>query len=99
MSTHVKTVREIALETPASTRIFERFGIDYCCGGRKPLSEACADLQLSVDEVLQKLEQAGLTPDEEHAPDWQDLPLNIRQTVLPRHFACEDADQCVCPAR
>ncbi|WP_414648669.1 DUF542 domain-containing protein [Edaphobacter sp.] len=27
------TVRGIALEHPSSIRVFEQFGIDYCCGG------------------------------------------------------------------
>ena len=37
-----KTVREYALEIPAATRIFEKLGIDYCCGGGKSLADACA---------------------------------------------------------
>ena len=37
-----KTVREIALESPSSIRVFEALGIDYCCGGKKPLSDACS---------------------------------------------------------
>jgi len=28
-----KTVRELAVENPAATRILEKLGIDYCCGG------------------------------------------------------------------
>jgi iron-sulfur cluster repair protein YtfE (RIC family) len=36
-----KTVRELALENPAATRVFEKLGIDYCCGGNKSLNEAC----------------------------------------------------------
>jgi regulator of cell morphogenesis and NO signaling len=28
-----KTIRELALENPSATRIFESLGIDYCCGG------------------------------------------------------------------
>ena len=43
--TEERTVREIAVEQPSSIRVFERFGIDYCCGGRKPLSQACDELQ------------------------------------------------------
>ena len=46
MTAITKTVREIALEQPTSIRVFEQFGIDYCCGGRKPLAEACAASQL-----------------------------------------------------
>jgi regulator of cell morphogenesis and NO signaling len=53
------TVREIALEQPHSIRVFERFGIDYCCGGRKPLAEACAERQVAVVEVLAALEAAA----------------------------------------
>jgi regulator of cell morphogenesis and NO signaling len=38
------TVRELAREIPEATRIFEKVGIDYCCGGGKSLEEACATL-------------------------------------------------------
>ena len=58
MIDNTKSVREIALEQPSSIRVFERFGIDYCCGGRKPLAEACSASQLDVDEVLAALESA-----------------------------------------
>jgi regulator of cell morphogenesis and NO signaling len=53
-----KTVRDLALEFPGATRIFEKLGIDYCCGGNKSLEEACAASKLSVDEVLDSLELA-----------------------------------------
>ena len=36
-----KTIREIALEAPLTTRVFEEFKIDFCCGGRVPFAEAC----------------------------------------------------------
>ncbi len=54
-----QTVREIALEQPTSIRVFEHYGIDYCCGGRKPLAEACAASNLEVDTVLAALENAA----------------------------------------
>ena len=53
-----KTVREVALEYPNATRVFEKLGIDYCCGGNKPLEEACAAKNLNLDEVLDSLEEA-----------------------------------------
>jgi regulator of cell morphogenesis and NO signaling len=54
-----KTVRELALEKPAATRVFEKLGIDYCCGGNKSLEEACRAANLSMGEVLDSLEMAG----------------------------------------
>lgn len=51
-----KTVREIALEMPVTTRVFEEFKIDYCCGGRKPFVEACQNVGANPDIVLQKIE-------------------------------------------
>jgi len=70
-----KQVREIAVEHPSTVRVFERFGIDYCCGGKKSLRQACGDLQLSVDQVLEKLEQAAEEPRPSEDIGWQNVPL------------------------
>ena len=71
-----KTVRELALENPAATRVFEKLGIDYCCGGGKSLEEACRAANLPIGEVVGSLKAA-----EEVAQvarpnrDWQKEPL------------------------
>lgn len=71
-----RTVRELALEIPEATRIFEKVGIDYCCGGGKSLEEACAAANLAVDGVLDSLElaeqQARAMPKDRN---WQTEPL------------------------
>jgi regulator of cell morphogenesis and NO signaling len=46
------TVREVAVEFPHSTRLFEKLKIDYCCGGNRPLTEACASIGLEVGAVM-----------------------------------------------
>lgn len=56
-----KTVRELALEIPGATKVFEKLGIDYCCGGAKPLADACAAHSLSPEEVIEQLEREGET--------------------------------------
>lgn len=53
-----KTIREIAVEFPATVRVFEEFKIDYCCGGRKPLSEVCESTGLDEKLVWGKIENA-----------------------------------------
>jgi regulator of cell morphogenesis and NO signaling len=54
-----KTVRELAVEIPNATRVFEEFGIDYCCGGKRSLDEACSAAKLPVDEVIKALAEAA----------------------------------------
>ena len=75
MTVATKTVRDIALENPATIRVFEAFGIDYCCGGKKPLTEACTAKNLSVDEVLEALESTG--PAEREIENWSAQPLGV----------------------
>lgn len=71
-ATATKTVREFAVENPNATRIFESLGIDYCCGGHKPLTEACAAANVSIDDVLTRLEQAEAQAAQNAAyRDWQ----------------------------
>jgi regulator of cell morphogenesis and NO signaling len=51
-----RTIREIALEAPLTTRVFEEFKIDYCCGGRIGFAEACRNAGVAPETVQQKLE-------------------------------------------
>ena len=52
------TVAEIATSAPATIRVFQDHQIDYCCGGRIPLAQACAARGLDVDTVLHELHVA-----------------------------------------
>ena len=40
--------------------IFKEVGIDFCCGGKKTLMEACDEKALDINAVLAKLEQVQL---------------------------------------
>ena len=65
-----KTVKEYALEIPAATRIFEKLGIDYCCGGGKSLADACANAGVAVEEVLGSLQNNARTDGTSVDEDW-----------------------------
>ncbi len=49
------TVGEIVRASPARSRIFETLGIDYCCGGKRPLAEACQAKGLDPATVVAML--------------------------------------------
>jgi len=88
-------IRDIAIDQPGTVRVFERFGIDYCCGGKKSLEQACSDLQLSVEQVLEKLEQATCPssddpPEIEEDRKWGTATLSrLIQHIVRKHHAGE----------
>ncbi len=69
-----KTVAEIAAGSLAAVRVFEQFGIDYCCGGKRPLDEVCLEKGLEAGKVQRALDEACTErPAEER--DWTTAPL------------------------
>jgi regulator of cell morphogenesis and NO signaling len=57
------TVGEIVRGAPARSRIFENLGIDYCCGGKKPLAEVCQAKNLDPATVIAMLNALDSTAD------------------------------------
>ena len=87
MATPQTTVRDIALEQPASIRVFERFGIDYCCGGRKPLVEACQERSIEPKAVLDAIQEA-VAGGGESTRDWTQAKLEtICSHIVETHHA------------
>jgi regulator of cell morphogenesis and NO signaling len=54
-----QTVGSLVATRPNLSRVFSRLGIDYCCGGKRPLAEVCAERGLDTEEVLQQLALAA----------------------------------------
>ena len=67
-------IAEIAADIPASVRIFQRHGVDFCCGGRKPLAVACGELGLSFADIARQIEEAAAGPQASDR-DWNTAPL------------------------
>jgi regulator of cell morphogenesis and NO signaling len=56
------TVGEIVRAIPARSRIFENLGIDYCCGGKKPLVDVCRQKGLDPATVAAMLSAMDDSP-------------------------------------
>src|SRR5690242_19295967 len=79
------TVSEIAARSLAAVRVFDRLGIDYCCGGKRPLADVCREKGYDVDAVRVELQQAADAPVEE-ARDWNTAPLReLIGHILEKH--------------
>ena len=53
-----RTVAELVLEQPSRSRVFEELGIDYCCGGKRSLTDACEARGIAPVDAVAALETA-----------------------------------------
>ena len=67
-------VGRIAVEYPISTRVFARYGIDYCCGGGVPLASACESRGLDAERVMKEI-QREVGPAAGSEERWSEAPL------------------------
>lgn len=72
-------IGQIVADHPSSARIFEQLGVDYCCGGDRSLTDACAKEGLDATTVIRMLESGvdlgvGESADDE-GTDWTEAPL------------------------
>lgn len=87
MTAATQTVREIAQLQPSSIHVFEQFGIEYCCGGRRPLAEACSAKDVDVDTVIAALEAAAHNENAQ-LKDWTNESLtSLTQYIVRTHHA------------
>jgi len=80
-----QTVREIAIQYPATVPVFESLGIDYCCGGKRTLAEACQRANVPLAQAMAII--AGLEDREVHADGkWLDRPMSeLTGHIVSRH--------------
>lgn len=71
----LRTIGQLVGEKPGRARVFERLGIDYCCGGRKSLAEVCVKRGLDIAALSAELDAAGADSLGANEPDWTTAPL------------------------
>jgi regulator of cell morphogenesis and NO signaling len=67
---------ELVAERPARAELFERLRLDYCCGGRQTLAEACAKREIELDEVyaaLHALDASAIQSASIESTDWREV--------------------------
>ena len=69
------TVRDLAAGVPGATRVFEKFGIDYCCDGHRTLADACQLANLPVEDLTRSLEESCRASQPGAWRDWRQVSL------------------------
>ncbi|MGD9590645.1 MAG: iron-sulfur cluster repair di-iron protein [Pyrinomonadaceae bacterium] len=83
-----KTVREIALEAPVTTRIFEEYKIDYCCHGDTLFTDACLKIGAHPTDVIEKIDHVIREGKIDDAGRFADLTLTgLIGHILETHHA------------
>ncbi|MBL7696981.1 MAG: iron-sulfur cluster repair di-iron protein [Chitinophagaceae bacterium] len=71
-----ETLGEIAAKDLRKAQIFKKYGLDFCCGGKKTVKQACSEKGLDVTKIEYELQQADKNlntrpvPYDEWSPDF-----------------------------
>ncbi|MBP2019829.1 regulator of cell morphogenesis and NO signaling [Symbiobacterium terraclitae] len=66
-------VGEIVAEFPEAAQLFQRHGVDFCCGGSRPLKDALAQKGIAAEAFLAELQAAHAAAQarQERGTDWR----------------------------
>jgi regulator of cell morphogenesis and NO signaling len=79
-----KTLSQIVTEHHQAARVFEKYGLDFCCKGKRPLKDACEENQIGEQTILNDLESAfGLN---ENIPDYNSMSLTELSEYIVRVY-------------
>ena len=83
-----KTIGELVAEVPGAARVFEKYRIDYCCGGNHPIRAACQERGITLETLEHELAQAAASKPEPADRDWNTAKLqDLIGHILLRHHA------------
>lgn len=83
-----KTVGELVAERPDRSRVFETLGIDYCCGGKKTLEQACGDNGIDPATAIARLLESESAPGRIGQENWLQVPMRqLIDHILSTHHA------------
>jgi regulator of cell morphogenesis and NO signaling len=86
MTTTTITLADLAATSPNAIRILEQYSLDYCCGGKQPLEEACTSKGITSDQILREIDQASRATAADR--DWQTAPLDeLVSHIVETHHA------------
>lgn len=83
------TVGQLVAERASRAKVFERFGIDYCCGGKMSIADACQRKGIDPTSVIAALDAVDAALGAQSAErDWAALPVEeLVLHVLNTHHA------------
>ncbi len=90
-----KTIGDIVAEDYRTSKVFEKYGIDFCCGGKIGLSAACKENEVDLATIQGEIEEVKKTVLEQNQnyASWE-LPFLIDYIVNVHHsYLKENTEQ------
>lgn len=88
-----ETLGQIAAKDLKKAQIFKKHGLDFCCGGKKTVKQACAEKGIDVTVVEQELQQADKAVSSRPLPynEWEldflaDYIVNTHHTYVKKYL-------------
>lgn len=71
-----KMLGDIVADDFRTAEVFKNAGIDFCCGGKKTLKQACEEKALNLEVIVQQIEEQQTLPIS-NAQNFKDWPLDF----------------------
>jgi regulator of cell morphogenesis and NO signaling len=81
------TLGEIVAENFRAAAVLDRFGLDFCCGGKRTLAEACEAKRVDSADVQRALGSLGVHPRSAGDPDATWSADELTHYIVRRHHA------------
>lgn len=79
------TIGEMVVDNYRKAEVFRKYGLDYCCGGKRSLEEVCQKKGLDAKVVQQELEVMDLVADDS-GNDYNNWPLDkLSEHIVTTH--------------
>ena len=79
-----QTLAQLACDIPGATRVFHKYKLDFCCGGKKSLAEAISERNFTAEQLIADLDAVVSLQPEAH--DWRNAsPSNLIDHILERY--------------
>jgi regulator of cell morphogenesis and NO signaling len=85
--TEQPTVGQLAASDYRKAQVFKKYGLDFCCGGKKTVEQACAEKNILAETVLTELKAAEQQPGSQQLNfnDWD--PGFLADFIVNNHHA------------
>jgi regulator of cell morphogenesis and NO signaling len=80
-----RSLATLVQEVPRAAAIFERFGLDFCCGGQRTLEDAARARHVPLDEVVKALAEDQPRSVDDRPANEDDLAMLIHTIVTVHH--------------